>query len=157
MDKLLSLTAFLLTGIVLSGCVFDSNAASTTPEADFYEIHHGLYTESGTYTNKQSQVFVDQAGYSSELATYTSATPELIDFTNARVLLVDMGQRNTGGYAIAVTSVDVFNDYVTANVVLTKPGTNCMVTQALTNPYQFVVIPTTKEVLISESIVVNNC
>jgi len=135
----------------------DSNAASTPPEAAFYAIHQGSYTDSGAYTNKQSKVFVDQSAYRTELATYSSATPELIDFTSARVLLVDMGQRNSGGYAIAITSVDVFNDYVTANVVLTKPGTNCMVTQALTNPYQFVVIPTTKEVLISESVVVSNC
>jgi len=146
----------LATSLV-TGCLTDSNAESPLPENLFSELQHGYYTNSGTFTKKQSKVITGQSDYEDELLNYTSDTPQTADFSQGRVLLVDMGPRNTGGYDITVKSVDVTDEYITAHVQLSIPGDNCTVTQAFTNPYQFVYIPTTKEVLISESYIRSNC
>jgi len=149
----------LLLGVTLSisSCADDSVAEDPLPESMFSELQSGLHTNGGIYTQKQSKVIVNQKDYDNELLVYTSATPESIDFLTGKVLLVDMGQRNTGGYSIKVTSVDVSENHVVAHVNLIQPGQNCLVTDALTNPYQFVFIPTRKEVLITERMTLEEC
>lgn len=151
----------LLSGITisLSGCTDDSLAEENPPlESMFTETQSGINTETGTYTQKQSKVIVTQADYDEELRVYTgSASSEDINFSAGKILLVDMGERSTGGFSIEVTSVEVNENNVMANVNLTKPGQNCLVTTALTNPYQFIFIPTLKEVLITERITVEVC
>ncbi len=147
----------LCTILSLSGCVENSNAESPLPETEAQQLKQGFYTNSGTYTKKQLKIITSQADYNEELANYTSDVPAEIDFDKGRVLLMDMGQRNTGGYSIGLDSIDVFEAHITANVNLSKPGQNCVVTQALTNPYQFVYIPTEREVLVSESLTIYTC
>lgn len=149
----------LLLGVAfsLSGCADDVITEDPLSESEFSELQSGLHTDSDTYTQKQSKVIVSQKDYDKELLVYTSASPESIDFVTGKVLLIDMGKRNTGGYSIKVTSIGVSENYVIAHVNLMKPGQNCLVTDALTNPYQFVFIPTQKEVLITERITLEEC
>ncbi len=149
----------LLLGVTLSlsGCADEATAEDPLPESEFSELQSGLHTDSNTYTQKQSKVIVSQKDYDKELLVYTSGSPESIDFSTGKVLLVDMGQRNTGGYSIKVTSVDISENYVVAHVNLIQPGQNCIVTDVLTNPYQFVFISTQKEVLITERITLEEC
>ena len=157
MKRLLAFVAVLGCVPVLLNCGGESNAAVTPPEALFTVLAEGTLPQGGGYTKKQSKVISGQADYATELAVYSSATPASLDFVAGQVLLVDMGPRNTGGYSIRVTSVNVANDWVVANVELVKPGPQCIVTLALTNPYQFVYIPTRKEVLLSEVVRVTSC
>ena len=146
-----------MLAMLSSGCVDDINTEGPLPESEFYEVTSGAYTDSGTYTKKQTKVITSQSEYDEELLNYTSSSPASIDFTSGKVLLADMGQRNSGGYSIGVTSVDVTDDYVMANIQLTKPGQGCFVTLALTNPYQFVFIPGQKEILVKESLNIVQC
>ena len=155
--KYKKLLFILLVSLFVSGCIDDTSAESPLPESQFYEIISGAYTESGIYTKKQTKVIRSQSEYNEELLNYTSNVPTTIDFTEGKVLLVDMGQRNTGGYSIGVTSVDVSDNYITANIRLAIPGQYCNVTQALTNPYQFVFVPTQKEILVAESLTIYQC
>jgi len=141
----------------LSGCADEAIAEDPLPESEFSELQSGLHTDNDAYTQKQSKVIVSQENYVKELSVYTSVSPENISFSTGKVLLVDMGQRNTGGYSIKVTSVDISENYVVAQVNLMQPGQNCLVTDALTNPYQFVFIPTQKEILITERITLEEC
>jgi len=143
------------TGLI--ACIDNSNAQSPSQGLQFVELNSGQFTQTGLYTQKQSRVITTQEDYASELATYTSVPPVAVDFSKGKVLLVDMGKRNTGGYTIEVTSVDVGVGYVIANVSLTKPGSGCVVATVLTNPYQFVYIPTLTEILISERLETTNC
>jgi hypothetical protein len=64
-----------------------------------------------------------------------------IDFSKEYVIGVFAGQKSTGGNLIAVTSVTDAGNARTVAVTLTSPGTGCMVTQSLTNPYQIVAVP----------------
>jgi len=149
----------LLSGIAISisACVDNSIADDPFPESIFSEAKSGIHTDNGTYTQKQSKVIVNQPDYDQELLAYTAAKPASFDFLTGKILLVDMGKRNTGGYSIEVTSIEVNKNDVIAHVNLTKPGQNCLVTDVLTNPYQFVFIPTQKEILITERVTREEC
>jgi hypothetical protein len=152
--------SFLVLAVFLSGfwgCTGESRAQSSLPESQFVELNKGQFTENGTSTKKQTKVISSQVDYAAELGNYTSTTPASVDFTTGRVLLVDMGERSSSGYSIGVTSVDVTNDSVVANIRLTKPGPSCIVLAVITNPYQFVFIPSLKEILVSERLEVTNC
>jgi hypothetical protein len=141
----------------LLSCGGASNAAGTSLEAQFAVLVEGGWPAGGVFTKKQAKVISTQNDYAAELVTYRNAVPASLDFTKGRVLLVDMGPRPSGGHGIRVASVDVADSWVIANVELVKPGPQCGVTAVVTNPYQFVFIPTLKEILLSEKVVVWNC
>jgi hypothetical protein len=64
-----------------------------------------------------------------------------VDFSRDVVVAVAAGQRPTGGYEIAVDRVTNNNGELTAEVVETIPGPNCMTTASLTQPVDVVVVP----------------
>lgn len=71
----------------------------------------------------------------------SGAEKPVVDFSQEYVIAVFAGKQPTGGHSIAVAAVvDALNTR-TVDVTLTKPGEGCIVTQALTNPYQVVVVP----------------
>lgn len=149
----------ILLAAILSvtlGCA-DSTAKNAIPNLPYVELAKGANSASGTPTQKQIRVISSQAEYAAALANYTSATPESLDFTQGKVLLIDMGTRNTGGYSVAVARAYDAGEWVQTEIHLVFPGAGCVVTQALTNPYQFVFIPSHKEILISEIIVKAPC
>lgn len=153
-----SLLALAVFSSALTGCTGESSAQSSSPESQFVVTNQGTITQRGQAANKQTKVFTSLADYAAELASnYPNESALAIDFVPGRYLLVDMGGRSSGGYAIGVTSIDVTDDSVTANVKLTKPGPTCTVPGVVTNPYQFVFIPTVKEVLVSERVEIANC
>lgn len=141
----------------LSACVGESDAQSPPLPSGAVALESGTDTRGGIQTSKQTKVISTQQDYAAELARYSNETPQQLDFDSGRVLLVDMGSRPSGGYAIGVSSLDTAEDWVVANVTLVKPGPDCFVTQALTNPYQFVYIPTLNEILVSESVEIDAC
>jgi hypothetical protein len=67
--------------------------------------------------------------------------PPQIDFSKEYVIGVFAGQQSTGGYSIAVASVTDTGNTRSVAATITKPGKNCFTTEALTNPYQIVVVP----------------
>jgi PrcB C-terminal len=64
-----------------------------------------------------------------------------VDFSHDIVVAVAAGQRQTGGYEIAVDRVVDNGGELTAEVVETTPGPNCITTQSLTQPVDVVVVP----------------
>jgi hypothetical protein len=69
--------------------------------------------------------------------------PPAVDFTQYGVLLVAMGQKNTGGYAVDLASGDakVGNGVLQVSVHWQEPRRGMMVTQALTSPCLLLKIP----------------
>lgn len=64
-----------------------------------------------------------------------------VDFSRDVVVAVAAGQRPTGGYEIAVDRVINNNGELTAEVVETTPGPNCITIASLTQPVDVVVVP----------------
>jgi len=63
-----------------------------------------------------------------------------IDFASQMVVAAAMGQRNTGGYSIAIEGVFAANGKLLVRVEERSPGSSCMVTQALTAPVTAAVV-----------------
>ncbi len=121
-------------------------------------LHSAQYIEFGTNTNKGSKVLTSQASYNLELAKYSSAQAVVLDFTKNKVLLIDMGPRNSGGYSISIVKVVYLTDHVVVYIDLMKPGFGCLTTLAITNPFQFVQVETNyNDVLIKESLITKKC
>ncbi len=157
MKKILwSVFAFVAIPTLL-GCAVVLNSSDVPSGEKIFVLAEGGFPEGGVFTSRQSKVISTQEEYATELAIYTKAAPVNIDFKKGKVLLVDMGRRSSGGYTVRVASVDETDNWVVVNVELVMPGPNCIVTMSLTNPYQFVFIPSLKEVLISEKLVVTEC
>ncbi|MCR4275955.1 MAG: protease complex subunit PrcB family protein [Candidatus Parcubacteria bacterium] len=119
-----------------------SAVANTQPSAvivPFTEITRGSESTVATRVNYVI-TSADELNKLWEMVNATG-TPPTIDFRTQAVIAVFAGQKSTGGYSIAVASVTDTGDTRTVAVTLTSPGTDCMVTESFTNPYQIVTVP----------------
>lgn len=81
-----------------------------------------------------------------------------VDFGEKMVIAVVMGQKPSGGYSVSLKQLEVGSDSIQFLVDETVPGENCIVTQAITNPYQIIAIDKTeKEIKFVGNTVVNEC
>ncbi|MBN4085136.1 protease complex subunit PrcB family protein [Flavobacteriaceae bacterium AH-315-B10] len=81
-----------------------------------------------------------------------SRTPELemptIDFDKETVIALFLGEKNSGGYSIAVEQIINVNDKVNVVYRITSPKAGEMVTSVMTQPYCIIKIPkTSKEIV----------
>ncbi len=81
------------------------------------------------------RVITDPKSFQAAWKARGRGEPPEVDFTRHTVLLVDMGVRNTGGYAVTIQAVERKDGKVVAAVRSTAPGPGDMVTQALTSPW----------------------
>ncbi|MEC8908971.1 MAG: protease complex subunit PrcB family protein, partial [Pseudomonadota bacterium] len=79
------------------------------------------------------------------------------DFEEFQLLLIDMGTRSTGGYAIAVSDVYEEEDVVTVELRYTYPEADCSVIDAETTPYLFLRLETQLPVVLSEEVAYTEC
>jgi len=81
-----------------------------------------------------------------------------IDFTEKTVIAVVMGQKPSGGYSVGLKQIEVGGEYIQFMVNEVIPGEDCIVTEALTNPYQIIAIEKTdKEISFLGDTVVSDC
>jgi len=81
-----------------------------------------------------------------------------VNFSNQMVVMLNMGEKNNGGYNINVTSVvekeqqlAVYADYIT-------PGSNCMVAEVISYPFTVIAIPKKdKLVAVNKKPIVSEC
>ena len=64
----------------------------------------------------------------------------VINFKDNNVIALFMGQKHTGGYAIAIDHIKQTNDQLIVAVRFTKPSKDAARSMALTQPYFFAVI-----------------
>jgi len=64
-----------------------------------------------------------------------------VDFSESRVVVLILGERDTGGYSVAVAAVRELRNAVEVEVAVTAPEPGMIVSQALTSPYSLVAIP----------------
>lgn len=135
---------FILIGIVATCIIFykgtqkDLTASSQDYPLDYKIIPITLPNREapGNLVIKNEQEWKDAIGVSST-----------VDFSENTVLLISMGQRMTGGYAIKVKTIVEKATKIIAMVEFISPGKNCINFQAITYPQQLLTIPqTNKEV-----------
>ena len=148
----------IIVAPLLVSCVPDSNSVTPQPTVTFTVIASGDYTISGLPENRKIELFSDQASFNSSLYLYMQPNVEYtVDFSSRRVALLSMGVRNRGGYSIEAEAIEDYGEYIKLKVLLTKPGNNCITTQAITSPYQFIEIESVSELVVDERVVTMNC
>lgn len=81
-----------------------------------------------------------------------------IDFNKDMVIAVFQGQQPTGGYATEIMKILETELNLEVRIKEISPGPNCIVTQALTNPYHIVKLQkSAKEVLINVAKEITDC
>ena len=148
MNKIILLGGILSASLLVNGCGSDASA-----DNELYSvIHDEDFIANGSFTSKGLKIFDDQGSYANEVLKYLGEDPTPIDFEQGRVMLIDMGLRNTGGYSFEITNSVESDSYVTITVVYSIPSEDCGSVQVLTNPFKFVEFYSNKEILIQEEL-----
>lgn len=90
--------------------------------------------------------FASAEAYRSWAAARGLVLPQTDDLTPARYALIELGQRPSGGYGLAVSrQADRRGDILRLRATFIEPGPDAMVTQALTAPCALVRLPVGEE------------
>jgi hypothetical protein len=119
----------------------------------------GQYSQSGLGAAERL-VIRDDTTYARLWARLAVGGPRPpVDFSRDAVVVVAGGQRSTGGYSIAVDQALRTGSELSLNVVETTPAPGCIMTQALTQPVDIVVVAAAdvRSWGFSEQMVAQNC
>ncbi len=139
------INVFILLGILvsLSGCLSDSQADASVS----FEV---LLTDSGPKNgvlgNRKFEFINNQVSYDEAVARYSGEVTTQLDFTNSQVVLLDIGQRGTGGYSVRVDRIVESNGSIGIIATEISPGAGCFTTSASTSPYVFIKVLSTNRV-----------
>ena len=120
-------------------------------------MHKADYNIDDSQTSKGFKVLGTDIEYRTELGRYSVEVPKSVDFQTTRVIISTMGSQISGGYVVSALKADEFEEKVMVTVELRMPGENCVTTQAVSNPYEFSSVPTTKPIEFIETVVVTEC
>lgn len=70
------------------------------------------------------------------------------DISNSNYVILNMGEKNTGGYSIGVDKVEETDKNIIITVKENSPAADAMVMQVITYPYTVVKIHSKKEIII---------
>ncbi|QSB28662.1 protease complex subunit PrcB family protein [Flavobacterium circumlabens] len=70
------------------------------------------------------------------------------DITNSNYVILNMGEKNTGGYSIGIDKVEETDKNIIITVKETNPAPDSMTMQVITYPYTVVKIRSKKEIII---------
>ncbi len=138
--------------------LLNSNDVIPLPTVSYSVIASGDSTINGLPENRKLEIYANQTAFDSNLYLFLQPLAvHTVDFSSRRVALLSLGGRPTGGYSISAEKIEDYGEFIKASIIIKKPGSNCVVTQAQTSPYQFVEIESVKELLFEERVEVVNC
>ncbi|WP_289031131.1 hypothetical protein [uncultured Paraglaciecola sp.] len=148
-NKFFYIVLLFLVSSIFQSCGRDANAVTVSPEIEYEILHESDHNEYGDYTSKAAIVIDSQIAYEKELVLRTSDLTTDVNFNEESILLIDMGVRGTGGPSINLISLVDNGDHIVATIELNvTPGG----LQWVTNPYKFIKIKSTKEILFVEQL-----
>jgi len=150
----------LLSLLIFSGCTSDeenSDANISVEKTLETRVLHGAEYSGFSEKAKHTEILNTQDKYENSLLLYSPSKAEEVDFSIGVVLLIYRGEKSTGGYSIKLANVIDQENSILANIEYHEAGEGCVVPSAFSNPYQFVWVPSKKELLVSESIVATPC
>ncbi|MBS3092847.1 protease complex subunit PrcB family protein [Candidatus Pacearchaeota archaeon] len=114
-----------------------NNQINKGKEVHFTEIKKGITND---ITQKQTRIIKSSESWS-DLWTEmfpTEMIASAINFNESMVVAVFQGQKSTGGYDIKINKIVETSNKLLVYITETPPGKNCIVTQALTQPYNII-------------------
>ena len=131
---------YLFSSGNLSSASLSSDTQIAASAVPFKPLVRGSNSKVATRVN----YFITSPDQLSELwkMINASSTPPTVDFNKEAVIAVFAGQQPTTGYAISVSKV-MDSSARLVSITIAKPDDSCLTGQALTTPYEVVVVPTT--------------
>ena len=148
---------FILVTSFLFSCKTTQTISSvaTTPQLiPFVELSTGI---NGDFSKKKNTIITNQKEYNTAWAAAFSRfsdqpKPAQIDFKNKIILLVTMGEKNSGGYTIKIDSIEENEKNIIVTILETSPGKGCITTSMMTYPYQMVEVKNSNKEVIFKTI-----
>lgn len=159
MKHIFHLGTLVVSTMFLINCGDDAIASERSLAGKGEQLHQGFYLANGSSSFKQSKVLNSLALYQAELTQYANDQPKEVDFDRYHVLLVDMGVKQNGGFSVSINeeASTIKDNIVSVQVSFNHTASHCPVTQAITNPYIFYKVPAAKEVLVYETVTIQDC
>ncbi len=133
---------FLVGGILYLGSGRSTETPGGTEEVSFSVLSAGA--AAADMREKKNYRIVDEAQLAMIWAlAHGDEAPPVVDFTSNEVLAVFDGEHTTGGYEISVERILDQEDVREVRIVHAAPDASCVVTQAVTSPFQIVIVPKT--------------
>jgi len=155
----MKLLVFVISAILLISCN-SSKDKVVNEDIPFDSIAHGFFCSIDV---KKQVVLQKDSEYQKlwdEVYMNLDQMPRIpdVDLNKFTVIAVFMGIKNTGGYDIKIEKIKSKGDKLLVNVTESSPGTNCMVTDAISKPYEFVKIKKTdKEIEFNINYITKDC
>lgn len=135
--------------LLLIGCSTPKPVVLKTSFHTLYKSDNGGTERSGYLHITNNEDFIKLIdGLKIDASEFNSLLT--IDFKENDVLVLNQGQKSSGGYSIEVASIKWQNQVLLINKFEKIPAKGELVTMALTAPYCITIIPKTKEIKIIE-------
>lgn len=132
----------ILAGVALMGCGnpgnFQPQTSITTLQKGEMSPHEKIHPQVSVIRNE-----AEWSDFWNLLYINLFPKPALpsVDFKKNYVVSVVDTPRPTGGYSITITGIQPAVSGITAKATQISPGRDCMLTQALTQPFHIVLTP----------------
>ena len=142
MKKILALSVLLLT--VITACT-TKQGVTTDSKNNYVVLKQGEYggRETESYEVLHSQVELDAMFRELNLEQAPA-----VNFAENNVVVLFLGQKNSGGNAISIKSVQFNGNTATVNVEKITPAAGGMVTMAITTPFCIATLTKTEKVVV---------
>ncbi len=131
-------TTFFSIAFLLSGCE-PQRVADIGPDEVLYFETLGM-GQNGTVRDTLEVILKDEASFQEMLQNVRPLGDiAAVDFSQVMVGLIAV-PTESGGYVVEVKSIEKTGDQITINYEFSTPGQDCLTLQALSLPFQLVVI-----------------
>lgn len=141
--------SIFITILLFSNCESTKQTQENNPDAPYETI---LESDYGGLEAKSYRVIRSKSELGNELSLLNLDESTLnrlktVDFKKQVVLSLHMGTRNTGGYGIKVSNVEINGNTTYVKIEEQSPNPDDMVTMALTQPFCLVVIDSNENII----------
>lgn len=150
----------IISSIVLFSC---ANTKDTTSPAKEFAFNSIKKTNDSGFESPTTKVIATQQELEKvwkQAWSRISDVPQLptLDFSKNQVILIALGAKNNGGYGLEIEKLTETKNELVVNYFETKPGENCMTTQAIVFPLEIIEIEkNAKKIVFNSSEKIVNC
>jgi hypothetical protein len=114
-------------------------AQPSSPVTRLYSGRHSAYEAAAEVVVRDAAAW--QATWARLRRGPAAESAPAVDFARDMIVVVALGERPSGGYAVRIDSVSAGSPGPVVHYTATEPGEGCMSTQALTAPVDAVQVP----------------
>ena len=128
---------FLIALLSLFACKSQQSGAGTDGSMEFIKVSEGSSCGVEEPSNQLITTADEWRTLWKSVGSNRMPAPPVpeVNFEENYLVASFLGNRNNGGYSVSVTDMSLNNGTLSVSVLETKPGTNCFVTDAITQPY----------------------